>query len=224
MPASGLSFSIYPTGGDLQLYLESLALTVPAALKLRLQSLQYAAVQEFEKQCDRIFLAPTATAVRYFDPPTNVPHGSSNYLRVPDLYSITSIVYTPTGGTATTLVVNDDYMGYPHNAVALGRAFTAVEIFGWRWMSPLAPSYRRSIAITGRWGYGTTLPPDVREAMLALGALKAWNAATFGVTGGLGSWSEGDVKEDYGKGWDSASDAWKAQVAQAVANYRRFGL
>lgn len=79
-----------------------------------------------------------------------------------------------------------------------------------------------SLRITGRWGYATALPADAYVGMVRCGLVELWGEITHAVTGGLLSFSEGDVKEDYGvERWTALRDGWKLGAERAVKRYKR---
>src|SRR3712207_2981291 len=113
--------SAYPGGQDLHAFLAACNLTLDAKLGVFLDEAVAAAIAGFEREAGRAMLAGAAP-LRRFDPPT----GPGRVLFVPDLATVTSVVYQPTGGTAETLVEDEDYELEPYDAAAQGLPITRV--------------------------------------------------------------------------------------------------
>lgn len=106
--------------------------------------------------CGRSFLVNATTEIRYFDAEFG------DYLETDDLSSVTAMAtddqHDRTYGTAWT---TNDYELEPRNAAALNRPFTSV------WLKPAGantfPTGRRTVQITGYWGWPAT-PAQIIEA------------------------------------------------------------
>jgi hypothetical protein len=191
-----------------------------------------AAIDEFENRADRRFLAGTADEIRYYDPPT----GRQGLVFIDDLACPpTSVVYAPAGGTSETLVLGDDYLLEPANAIGKRQPYTELR-FRRRFVAPLSEPQRNSIVVTGRFGWGLQaeipmvtgnlgFPEDAFRGMLAMAALTLWPQLIESRTGGLLSFSEADVTEQYGvEAQGRSRDAWQAEATRALDRYRRFVL
>lgn len=217
----------YPTSASLWRYLEGHGLTVSTAgFRPLLASMAAAGVADFERRANRKLLAGTTDIQKRFDPPTAWIDGQCE-LFIPDLVSLTSLVYTPTNGTSTTLTEGTDFDLLPSDATDADalRPFTSIAFYNRRWTNPLAPSLRRSLYLTGKWGYASAVPADAYEGMLAGAAVSLWTSIRHTSTGGILSWSDGDRKVDYGvETWRNLVSQWEALRDRAVMNYRKIRL
>lgn len=224
--ASGVISSAYPTSTDLSTFLTSAGFTLTAGLTGQLVYAIDAAIADFERATRRTFLAGSS-ATRYYDPPTNrrrllfLQEGGGPG----ELVGTITVVYQPTGSTASTLTANTDYRLLPRNAVTDGLPYDRIEFFNRYWSDPLGPSLTNSLQVTGQWGYSTTTIPDqVWYAMLARGAWIMFANLAQSVTGGLANWKENDISEQYGDWGKNLAGQWDAQYQAAVAHYRRIVL
>jgi hypothetical protein len=128
----------------------------------------------FDKMTKRYpgaYLVAAAT-VRYFD---GVPNWGTK-LWIDELAAVpTKIEISPTGkvdgpggtgGTYDELAVASVIL-LPHDAPAKGVPYKRIHINTDIEHSLAWPIYRRSIKITGKWGYSTSIPDDVNEAVIA---------------------------------------------------------
>lgn len=140
--------------------------TLIAAATLYIE--QYCGDERFGK---RIFEAPapdTAT-VRYFD------GNDDQRLYVGDLREITSLVVD-----GTTLVKDTDFFLYPLNATEHGKPYNAIELVqddtiagnrnprSGNVIPYVFQDLQRSVVVTGKWGYSSSVPSDVALAVMKL--------------------------------------------------------
>lgn len=212
--------SDYPSGDELRLYLEAAGFTVSDALAGTLQTAADAGRDAFERAANRKMLGDRADVARPFDPPAN----RDSLLSIDDLCSFTSLRLEPYGGTVETLERDRDFWLEPVEAEARREPWTRVR-FRRRWMQPLGDAWRRSVRITGRWGYGLGIPDDAYEAMIAAGLLGRQAILAQSLTGGLVSFTEGNTREDYGsRPLDHWRAQWESLYTAAVARYRRLEI
>ncbi|MBI1332703.1 MAG: hypothetical protein GC165_07465 [Armatimonadetes bacterium] len=160
------------------------------------------------------FLMDAADVTRTFDPPMLSVQGfasPNNGLMVPlraGLLSVTSVVVD-----STPLVQNQDFWLEPSYRLP------------WSWIkfrtTYIAPP--QSLAITGKWGYSATVPDDLWTAVrdyAAYHALSNLQASTLASP--LDSWTEADIKENYGKK-DTVDllESKLKQLTMACKAYRR---
>src|SRR5262245_848463 len=150
--------SAYPTGADIAEYLAEFGITVTNTAML--DTLAAAGVLRFEREAGRRMLAG-ADQARTYDPPATplLDLGA-------DLIGITSIAYQPQGSSSQAYSSPADYRLLPQNAPQLGRPWEMVD-FVRVWWCPQPSSQRGALTVTGKWGYGTTIPEDAWLAMLA---------------------------------------------------------
>jgi hypothetical protein len=179
----------YPNGEDLETFLTAAGFSSTRLATLDLESGAAAGVATFEQATGRRMLAISET--REFDLPEH-PRAILD-LRA-DLASLTTVAVSGTGQTLGTdvrlLPVNAADRGRPYRMLQFARRFYPVATYP-------QPSWG-AVAVTGLWGYGTTIPEDAWLAMLALGALQLHPLLAQAELGGLESWTEGDVTERYG--------------------------
>lgn len=217
----------YPTGGDVQAFIEAAGLTVSDALSALLEGLANAAAGDFERAVDRVMLPEATASLRYFDPPVN----RDGLLFCDDLAAAPTLLqYMPYGSSAQTLTLGTDYFLLPNNALAKGQPITQIR-FRRRWTGPLSESLLQSLQITGRWGYCTTLPYEAWQAVCMRGAWLAWSQVTLGTTGGALSWKDGDRSVDYGvERWSGPLTQWCGNdgnggaYGRIVGQYRRLSI
>ena len=220
----------YPDAGDVQTWLTAAGFTFSTSTASQASQMElFDAIartgrQVFERRCGRTFLGTGSNSTRYFDPPTN----RDGRLRIDDLASLNTVQYQPYGSTAETLTLTTDFWTLPDNAADRSLPFTALQFRARRWSGPITSSLRRSIIISGQWGMftkATGLPEAVWSAMIAAGCLDLFGTLSQALTGGLLSWKEADVQEDYGvEPLNRLRASFEARVDTAVRLYRRWEI
>lgn len=214
-------YSRYPCGADLALFLAGTGLAVSDALAQQLDATAGQAVLDFEGAVFRRMLAG-AEEIRAFTP-------RGGLLQLDDLAAAPSLVrYVPQNGDPETLALDTDYLLEPANALLRGVPITRLRLRGWFGRMPgLLPSVwgEQTLRITGRWGYGTTIPADAWQAMLARAAHLCVPQLALGVSRGLVSVRSMNSQIAYAAGPVtplSAEDAaWQKTYDDAVRSYRR---
>lgn len=207
----------YPTASDLQSFLEGAGIVVGSAIKLQLDSVIRGAIKDFERECNRKFLAGSAST-RKLDPPTN----TDTLVLDRDLATLVSFTYAPSGATPTVWVEGTDFKAYPLNAVADEIPYTYIEINRLAWEHPLNIVYKGSIQINGRWGYSLSVPDDVWMGMVLLGAVTSICMAASITTSGVRFKRVEDYEVEYGSGaYSQQISLWSKQVRSVINNYRR---
>lgn len=184
------------------------------------------AVDEFERRTARKMIAESNDRGRRYDPPVD------GWLDLGyDLATLTRIEYSPQGGTTELLTQNTDYWmeSYDGGADAepLIAPYYAVR-FGRCWYQPVLPADRRSIVVTGKWGYATSatgFPEDAWVAMLHRGG--ALLAAEVGsvTAAGRTQRTEAGVQSSWSRDpLGAIADRWNDEFEAAVRRYRRPGL
>ena len=219
-----MSRTAYPTTQDLEQFLTGGGLTLTNALRAVFPHVVNAAKKQFEEDCGRVILAPSADT-RRFNPPTN----RDRLLILPyDLATLTSIVYVPTNGTSTTFTSGTDFDPEPYNASAETKPYTQIRFYTYQWQEPLNYGVRNSLRIAGRWGYATTVPDDVWLAVLARSAWSAFAQINLANTSGIRTWTDGDRTVAYG--FNTLAETWAGSdgrgglYGQTVSRYRRYTI
>lgn len=210
--------SAYPVNTDLTALLEAAGLTVSAEVTALLSTFAEAGWVEFERRTDRRPMLAGTAATRRFDPPTR----SQELHLWPTLVTLTSVTYTPTGASATTLTSGTDFTPLPWNYAADGLPISRIRFATRRWQEPLWIGQRGSLYILGTWGYGATIPNDAWLAMAALGCIDALPMLSQALTNGIVEWHEKDRAEKYSTDpLETLQTEWETRVARAVQIYRR---
>lgn len=216
----------YPGPGDVLALLAATGVEVSPVADLATAAA--AGARDFERAVSRTMLAPPESTRRLNAPVSR--EGALIFDR--DLASLTSVAIQAQGGTSQELTQGTDYTLEPFNAAADGMPYTALVFFswGWSWYEPLWYGYRGSIYVTGRWGYGTTIPEDAWAAMQARAALLLWGPLVTGRAGGPGGLASATLRAESG-GLNSSENygdllkvaaLWQEQYHSAVCRYRRF--
>ena len=219
------SRTYWPTSEDLNNFLSAAGLTVSTSLELFLDTAVSAARRDFEGPAgaDRKMLGDTSDVARRYDPPTD----GQSLLFIADLASLTSVVYQPDGSSAETLTQNTDFWLEPYEAQSDSNRpapYTRIR-FARRWLQPLGTTLRRSIIITGKWGYATTLPDDVWLACLARAGWHLHATLAQSTSGGLVRWSDADASEQFGDSpLQALKDGWDGMFRTVAHSYRRLSL
>lgn len=213
--AGTYTHTIYPTAADVQVELVARGLRaltpIGADLMLDLDTAAQVGRREFERATGRQFLAVTRTLVRDY------PQGTK---RLPLNADIASSVGLTVSVSGTAKVLNTDYYLKPDNADAYGEPWTAIEFAAFSYYLPVLPA--RAISITGSIGYGTTIPVEAWRAMRDVACMECLPGIQALLTGGLVSWTEAGISENYGKQpFDGAITLWTNRIEKAETRLRR---
>jgi hypothetical protein len=220
-------YSAYPATSDVVARLVAGGLAVSPEHADLLTAQLAASVREFERAVDLVpFLAPAGAYTRQLDPP--IVRNGILILDRP-LASLVSVAYQPIGDTSQTLVAADEYTPLPAAAPADGRPYTQIAFAAHRWPGPLGYPFRGSIYVNGRWGYSTTVPDDVWEAIAGRAAARAFPHVRTAQTGGVASVTRGAGEgQTETVSWGGVPpgilEEWKAAWSAAVAAYHDVGL
>lgn len=173
-----------------------------------------AAVKTLSQKTGRRFLPVTES--KNFD-------GSGSGLLTVDEFiygSITSItLYTlPAYSTINVIgyceVIRDEF---PCTQIQILQGPANV-LYGWfsNW-----PQGRSNIEIAATWGYGTTIPEDVWEAVLYKAAADIFDADKANVRGVHNSIKDDDVTINYGSALPSIITNWRAEWTRVLIDYKR---
>jgi hypothetical protein len=225
-----MSHSTFPADSDIQAFIVASGVTVPTGFDYT--GLGALAQREFELGTGRIpFLKDASDVTRRFDPPGGPAHGSGAgsftgtfgaygggpYLEfAAGLVTATSIVKWITSATpaGTAMVDGTDYLLMPLNAPAEGKPWEGLQI--------LIPTYggRGSIAVTGKWGYSATIPEDVWQACLALGASHATVSIIESLKTGKIMLKSGDDEVQYRDNLTDLGSTWLGVAKRVISIYK----
>jgi len=231
----------YPGGLDLSIYLVSTGLLPASSQSLSQQLMDMDGVMgavsaEFERATGYLpFLSDGTSATRVFDG----PEGSILQLRA-GLISLSNLTINTTVYTENTQFVLQPTDGaarnLPYTYVDFGSGWGGsgygVGDFGFGAGNQIGLGYvgggRRAISITGVWGYASTLPLDVKDALLARACVRLAPRLALQVSGGLYSERRLNSETRYGGGKVSVLSQevqmWQSQYEAAVNAYRLFRL
>ncbi len=212
-----MSHNAYPVSTDLDAFLTAAGIDptgLPTGAAIE------SAVASFEQDTGRLpFLnAGGSSTPRYFDPPV----GPSLVLDLnADVVSVSDVSINGKGQVADT-----NYWLEPYNNGAVNRPYYLIRFnaYFWvlRWQVNL-PQWKKSIVVTGVWGYCTSLPNDVWEALLQKGAAILIPQISVLQSDGVKGSDIGDLKIDYGDAGDlmKQGNAWSAFYQMTVNRYKR---
>lgn len=134
------------------------------------------AQSQIETYTGRVFVAPTTAATHYFDAVRDISDNGRTLYLDDDLVSITAI----TNGDDET-VTTADYVTEPRNHAPY-HAITIKAGASTTWTYEDSPE--NAIEVSGRWGYATSAPNDIKQATIRLAAYyyAQKDASTFDVT------------------------------------------
>lgn len=225
----------YPTAEDLQAYILDSGLSPPDT---DLQIAIHAGIEDLENRCSRHFLAgytiqnvPQAAYTRRYDPPSQWAEGAwATFLDLGDegdLIRLDSVIWQPASSEATPLIDGEQYRVGPRNAVARGKPINWLEMSRFSVPQTFWSSWG-AVQVTGLWGYGTQIPPDVWQAFLANAALGLFSSRFrgAGVPLGLKGWTgpEGIRKEYDASMLTSRLKQWQDIVGQTAAQNGRLSF
>jgi hypothetical protein len=210
----------YPTAADLEAYLVTLGLYPAGAAELDALDLEgkaAAAVVEWETRTGyRPFLANGSDTTRVYDPPPGrFLELGTGLLSVSALY--TAVTTASPGAVQTE---GTDFWLERATAAYDGAPFEVITFAGCPY------GERRSIAITGLWGYSATVPDDAWQAILARGAWLCAPQAAMVMGGGAEAVRVLSSEVRYpsaatGGPLAAQQKAWSAMFEAAVRRYRR---
>lgn len=148
------------------------------------------------------FLAGAGVSTRYFDPPgerSNSAHAGWTWLGGDRLMFSKAGIATATGlvvtvgvsptDAGTALTINEQFWLEPLQAAEEGRPYTEIR-FGWP-----QRGNPRSIKVDARWGWGTTVPQDIWDAVRSGALADALTDFAEVVRAAPVEWKDGDVSE-----------------------------
>lgn len=132
-----------------------------------------AATSEVDTRCRRTFAPPSASETRVLD-------GSGGpILRVPDMVRLDAVAV---GGAGVSSVRAYPLAGPPFRWIATGARF---------------PKGYGNVSVTGMWGFGEAVPPDVERATAALAAAEILGRLQAERSGGVKAQVTGLAREEY---------------------------
>lgn len=108
----------------------------------------------------------TADSTRVFD------GSGAALLWVDELAAAPALVEVAETGdtTAYTAWSATDYVAWPYNAPSLGVPYLRLDVDLINGSKTIWPKFPRAVRVTGRWGYSTTVPPEIKQAAIMIAA------------------------------------------------------
>ncbi len=205
--------SAYPTEEELGTFLVAAGLASTAPDTGVLGPYIQQAVDQFERSTGWVpFLEEASAHDYYFD----APEWGASLDLLSGFTTITAVVtgYSPES-SGNTLTLNEDYYLVAYNAALDGSPFTKIDF------RSTPPSGMRSIVVTGKKGFASSIPADVYQAVLQRAA---GNAAAFLYPSALASKiKQGPVEIDFG-GAGGRAESFGSSFQSAVSRYTRISL
>jgi len=216
----------YPPASDLLTFLRASGMLkgIPAEGMPTYDILGYAlasAIGEWERVTKwQPFAADAAPSTRVFDSPlSSILDLEGGLVDAPSVMIGTS-AYT-LGQQFTTGPKNAAARGLPTMFLDFG-PLMAPQGYGYSNSLGFLPSGRLTVSITGTWGYCRVIPPDVRQAVLQQAAAQLAPSLAISRFGGLMSWTEEGVTENYGRAqYSDIAETGAKAFHDAAMRYRR---
>jgi hypothetical protein len=109
---------------------------------------------------DGAYEAATAT-IRYFDGSGGREMWVNEMAAAP-----TAVAVDEVGDFTYTAWASSDYLLWPYNAAAMGRPYQRLDIDQLNGDKVLWYRFPKSVKITAKWGYSTTVPEDIKQAVV----------------------------------------------------------
>jgi hypothetical protein len=216
------SYTAYPLEADVDTLLSASAITlrVSGAAKTELFGrLKSDVTAELERETLRQFVADSVDTTRVYDG-TGLPE-----LVVDEMVTFTGAVIVGMGSDVTytlTDVVLASEQGRPRNRLITARgsmpAATMSTVF-WQ-QRQIFPTGRQNIQVTGKFGYGATIPTDVWEAVAGEIAHRMLEGVLFRPTGRVAEHRQGPATVKFLLGEASAT-GWHGRFEGVKKRYRR---
>jgi hypothetical protein len=222
MPAT---YTAYPTSTAVSAYVAAAGVSIPTGFGLTQFGYHVdAAIDEWERLTEyRPFLAATASASFYYDPPgpNRTAESRGGYKRLLLDRGFTAIGevrngITTTDTAGTVLTAGTDYRPWPKNAPSDSQPYTAIDFVSVQYGEP------ESVKVTGTAGYATAINSEVFQSVLELAAGDAMAAFMQGIASGAVEWHEGDVSERGSVELiEKLGEQWRTKARTTALQYRR---
>jgi hypothetical protein len=172
-----------------------------------------AVVQEIGRRTRRQFVADEEDTTHYFD------GSGTGLLEIDEMISLTSVEFIGFSNTPPLMEVDGVYLAddtvFPRNRLLIrqGSPF-------WYWANRF-PQGRRNIAVTGIFGFASSIPLDLWSAGAEEVASRLGAEGQFTQAGRLSEWAEADVREKYDIKTITEALPWHKHFEDAVTGYTR---
>lgn len=188
-------YTQWPTAGDVSSRLTAAGVTLRVDITARATDALAAVIAETERRTRRQFIADAVDSARTFD-------GSGTAtLDIDEIVSLTSATVLGGWGTPTYDLTDVQMFAETNRActrlVAATGSLPAFATAGVYTIYRMFPAGRQNIVVTGKWGYGPTVPADLWQAVCGEAAFRITCEATWNQNGRISAESYGDEKRVY---------------------------
>ena len=144
----------YTTKTEIQNYLLT---AIDASFDSQVDSWISQVEQYIDQQTGKNFIAPSLATEKVYD------GDGSNEIEIDDCVEITKLEICDTEGNVIedSLVKSQDYFYLPENQIPI----QALKLYGYRFQKGI-----QNIKVTGKWGFSTAVPNDIKFAATILAA------------------------------------------------------
>jgi len=210
------NLNAWPVQADIDLKLAVAGITPRAEVTAAYYTQVVAAVaQQVTQITKRQFVAGSAGEIRYFDGSGTAEQDVDEYVDVTD---VQILGYLGAPGTSLSVAYEPVDNLYPKTRIVIFQG--SLPAIGRVWLDSF-PAGRKNIKVTGTWGYGSTIPYDLWEAVVEEAASRIAAESLFNPSGRLGSWAERDVMEKRDLTLPGEANSWHRHYLAALANYSK---
>lgn len=221
---AGPSYLAWPTVADVQPLLDACSITLRvtgAAAAIRIQRALTAVTDEVGRETRRQFVADATDTVRVYD-------GSGGpRQKVDEMVSLTAVtiigLQSDPGYTLGDTIL-EQRQGEPKTWIITARGSLpayATEALYLPWRQ-IFPEGRQNVQVTGKFGYGATVPVDLWEAVAGEAAFRLASEVSYRPIGRVSKQQIGPSSTTYHPD-EPTLTGWHKQFAGAVKRYRRRG-
>lgn len=209
------SYAAWPTPAAVSDILAAANITLPYTVSGNvIQAEIDAAAATVGKRTHRQFIADTVDKVRYYNGSGNAMMYIDEYV---DITSVYFLFYPSIAGVNLANYVEVEQSTYPKTKIQIYQGpANATYAFLHNF-----PEGRSNIQITGKWGYGATIPQDLWLAVAQKAAGELATMAALQLGGKVTWWQELDAQEKLMEGSFSDVAGWSKNFDAICALYKR---
>jgi hypothetical protein len=208
-------YTNWPVAGDVTTMLASANITPGAGITSDIETLAInSAVTKFVQKTGREFLPTSAGTIRYYD------GSGTGKMIIDDYISLTAIEFfqIPSSGTVSiTNWLEVQNVPYAKNEVQILQGPANMAIGWWTYF----PQGRGNIKITGTFGYGTSIPAAVWEAVLGQAAANLADRIRMTSNGILTDLHDMDEDFKWSEKQIGILTGWRENYSQAINDWKK---